>query len=387
MSATAPAGEGIAVHGPYPRRALIDLLNDAAAGTGPRHAGSIATGLAQTIALPAPPTGRHMLARLTLSEYPPDGHWDAPDFATVTPWTCVFEDVTLFGDGGIVLAGGAVVQDTLAHCEPGRQWFADQPDGVSLFSAGAPERLEGRWLSLLGGGHWNFYHWMVDGIGRLAAADAALLARCRGVLVPASPVAVAAETLARSGILRAREVRMVGPQDVFQCDRLVVPWAMAAMFQPHPRLVSWLAALVPPGALGPRRRLYIDRRGASNRVLANEGEVIAALARFGVEAVALEGLGLAEQAALFADAELVVAPHGAGLVNLVFAPRDCRIVELLSDAYANWCFRRLAAAAGLDYDCVIGRAWDGEAGAQVHARPWLVPPTHVQAAVAAALER
>ncbi len=112
---------------------------------------------------------------------------------------------------------------------------------------------------------------------------------------------------------------------------------------------------------------------------------IANLARFGVEPVVLEGRSLGDQAALFADAELVVAPHGAGLTNLVFAPRDCRVVELLSDAYANWCFRYLAAASGFDYDCVLGRALPGDGS--VHNRPWTIATTHVQAAIAAALER
>jgi len=87
--------------------------------------------------------------------------------------------------------------------------------------------------------------------------------------------------------------------------------------------------------LGRRRRLYIDRRGAPNRRLVNETEVIAALARFVVQPVSLDGATLADLAALFADAELVVAPHGAGLANIVFAPHDCRVVELLPDRYAN----------------------------------------------------
>jgi len=348
-----------------------------------RHVRSIPTGTSRRIALPQPPTGHHMLARMALDEHPRGQRWDVADYTTVTPWTCVFEDVALFGDGGIVVADGGLVGDTLVHCEAGRQWFVEEAQGVTLFTAAPPVPLEGTWLSLLGGGHWNYYHWLTDGIGRLAAADAAILAECRGVLVPAHPVSVAHETIARTGIARGREMRRVEPWEAFTCTRLVVPWAMATIYEPHPRLASFLAALVPPAALGSRRRLYIDRRAAPNRVLANEAEVIAGLARFGVTPVALEGRGFAEQAALFADAELVVAPHGAGLANIVFAPRDCGVVELLPDAYANWCFRRLAASCGLAYDCVLGRAAPGDGS--IHTRSWHIAPTHVQAAVAAAL--
>jgi capsular polysaccharide biosynthesis protein len=178
-------------------------------------------------------------------------------------------------------------------------------------------------------------------------------------------------------------VRVVEPWEAFTFSRLVVPWAMATIYEPHPRLASFLSALVPQPPPNLCRRLYIDRRGAANRRLGNEGDVIASLARFGVVPVVLEALSLADQAALFADAELVVAPHGAGLTNIVFAPRDCRIVELLPNAYANWCFRRLAASCGLRYDCVVGMAEVGDAS--IHARRWHVAPTHVQSAVEAAL--
>ncbi len=373
------------VHGPYPRRALIDCLNEGARPGRPGRAHSNVTGSAETIVLPPPPTGRRRLARGGITQFPPEPGWRAPGFTSATPWVCVFEGVTVHGDGGIVLADGAVVQDTLAHCEEARQWFADRPEGLFLFSAAPPAPLAGTWLSLLGGGHWNYYHWMIDGIGRLAAADAATLARCDGVLLPAGPIAIAEETLARAGILRGRMVRRVAPGEDLVVERLVVPWSMSIMFQPHPRLVAWLARLVPePVGQGTPRRIWIDRRAAGNRALSNEAEVIAALATYGVVPVMLEGRSLAEQSRLFASAELIVAPHGAGLANLVFARSGGKIVELLPASYVHWCFRHLAAAARLDYDCVIGESGPG---ANVHARPWTVSPLAVCAAVEAALWR
>jgi len=247
--------------------------------------------------------------------------------------------------------------------------------------------LDGVWLSLLCGSHWNHFHWMIDGIGRLAAADAATLARCTGVLVPAGLSAVAAQSAALSGILRGRQVRMLGPNESVQVRRLEVPWRMADGFWPHPALHRFLAGLVPAAPRNPAfpPRIYIDRRGAANRRLANEDAVIAALAGAGVVPIRLEALSLAAQAALFRQAELVVAPHGAGLANLVFAPPGCAVVELVMDAYQHWAFRRLAALGGLDYDCVPGHTLPGGEEAWVHDRTWTVDPAQVQLAVAASL--
>jgi len=49
------------------------------------------------------------------------------------------------------------------------------------------------------------------------------------------------------------------------------------------------------------------------RRIINEHEVIEALATFGFVAYALEEMSFSEQVRLFSQAEMVVAPHGAGL--------------------------------------------------------------------------
>jgi capsular polysaccharide biosynthesis protein len=59
-------------------------------------------------------------------------------------------------------------------------------------------------------------------------------------------------------------------------------------------------------------------------------------------------LSLDDQLAAFAEAEVVVAPHGAALVNLV-ASRTTTVVELLGESYLNGCYYALAAALGLPY--------------------------------------
>jgi len=54
---------------------------------------------------------------------------------------------------------------------------------------------------------------------------------------------------------------------------------------------------------------------------------------------------------VFRRALLVVGPHGAGLSNLVFAPRGVFVVEVLSRYDSNFCYRRLC------YD--LGQRWHG----------------------------
>ena len=93
----------------------------------------------------------------------------------------------------------------------------------------------------------------------------------------------------------------------------------------------------------PFRKLYVTRRNAKVRRLINEEEVADYLRGRGFEVVALEKRPLREQVQLFAEASLVVAQHGAGLVNLLFS-RDVRVLEVCSDADRQIFFRLLSEA-------------------------------------------
>jgi capsular polysaccharide biosynthesis protein len=49
----------------------------------------------------------------------------------------------------------------------------------------------------------------------------------------------------------------------------------------------------------------------------------------------------------------VVAPHGAGLANIVFCQRGTQVVEFFNRAYVNGCYWRLATVQGLDYRPIV----------------------------------
>ena len=50
---------------------------------------------------------------------------------------------------------------------------------------------------------------------------------------------------------------------------------------------------------------------------------------------------VSDQIHFFQNAELIVAPHGAGLSNIVFANPECRIIEINQSNYFNPCFSAL----------------------------------------------
>ena len=99
--------------------------------------------------------------------------------------------------------------------------------------------------------------------------------------------------------------------------------------------------------------IYISRNRSPRRRIENEEELLPILERYGFERHYLEEMDLPSQAALFAAARMVVAPHGAGLANLVWSREGTTVLELYPEFYHDPSFRILASSCGLDYHYLI----------------------------------
>lgn len=99
-------------------------------------------------------------------------------------------------------------------------------------------------------------------------------------------------------------------------------------------------------------KIYISRRDARKRRVLNEESLVEALDERGFESYSLSDLSFAEQVELFGNADQIVAPHGAGLANLVFAS-DCDVVEMFGTKIRPTFFM-LAKKKGLKYGIVSG---------------------------------
>jgi hypothetical protein len=95
-------------------------------------------------------------------------------------------------------------------------------------------------------------------------------------------------------------------------------------------------------------RVYISR-SHSARSLLHESDLEAWLVDRGFFIAHLEDLPFLEQVALMSHAEFVIAPHGAGLANIVFMPSGGRVIELYSGELISPAFRRIAAQCGHEY--------------------------------------
>ena len=371
--------------GTFYRVASMATLAAQAGTLGLVHVSSLASA---EIAVPPLVYGAPFLERWPVRELPGGPGWQDTAYTSYSPWVFTIPDAIVHATAGIVCVGGCAIQETLAHADPARHGYTLEADGIRIDTPAT--QLPGTHISTLAAGApGNYYHTLIDGLGRLAAVSDPLLTQAAGLLTTpdrSSPAAWLLDRVAeRWGLLRTVAL----DHQSLRVERLVLAGVHDSTFNYHPTLAAWFdtrAALADRGLALPAA-FYIDRRGTAARPLLNETELVEALAPLGIVPVALEHLAPREQIALFRNARLIVAPHGAGLANLVFARPGCRVIELQMNAYCNWCFRRLAALKGLAYDCIPGRAagqWLDLAG-PVHAMRWQVSVPHVLAAVRAVM--
>jgi hypothetical protein len=78
-------------------------------------------------------------------------------------------------------------------------------------------------------------------------------------------------------------------------------------------------------------RVFISRRDAPSRRILNEDEIFDYLKTKGFERYDTGKMSVAEQIALFANADVVIGEHGAGLTNIMFCKTDALIIEIFQN--------------------------------------------------------
>jgi capsular polysaccharide biosynthesis protein len=105
----------------------------------------------------------------------------------------------------------------------------------------------------------------------------------------------------------------------------------------------------------PPPRFYVRRLGKV-RPIVNENDVLALFRKRGWAIIDTEELPLVQQIRLFSSAEMICAPHGAGLTNLLWCPPGCKVLELCASTYLNGVYEGLAESLALRYRYLIFEA-------------------------------
>ncbi|MBD2180980.1 glycosyltransferase family 61 protein [Planktothrix sp. FACHB-1355] len=119
--------------------------------------------------------------------------------------------------------------------------------------------------------------------------------------------------------------------------------------------MNFLSQVFKPEKESKKIRLFIDRSGTAVRKLRNQAQMLEQLSKYNFVTVRLEEKTIQEQVNLFHNAEVIIAPHGAGLSNIAFCQPNTKIIELFSPEYVQTMYRKMAARLQLPWLGVLGK--------------------------------
>lgn len=295
------------------------------------------------------------------------------------PFVATVADAVLLADCGLVVddAGAILLETALGRRDLVDRALLETPRtlAAAALDAGRLTKVDAAHCtepvcSLVDAALGGYSHWLLTAVPRLAGLEhweRATGERAR-LLLPSTPAPWVRGTLELLGYgdrLRTFD----GTPTRF--DTLVVPsvrspeqrrsaYVKAFTFDPSYKLVApgacaWIAERAarnrPDGTSLPRR-LYVSREDADRRQVRNREELRSTLREAGFVSFVPTAHSIAEQAAHFAAADVVVAPHGAALSNLVYA-EDTAVVEVFGvGVKPTYCM--LASSLDLEYAAVVG---------------------------------
>lgn len=277
------------------------------------------------------------------SDKPHDGNLDFPE-----QYVVALPQATIVGNpGNVITSDGYLVCDYVTSGNPllDDHWKLHLKEGgLDVPSLTPQQHIDGTVVVLAGPEIFAFYHWMNDLLPRLEILKRSGIAWDK-IYVSNYSMGWVQQGLAACGIPRDKII--VGTdKTVISADTVLIP-SMPSLI-PHSRptwvcdfLRTHLLTNEPSKAPAQRKKIYIARKTFSarknRRQVVNDKEVMDYLTTQGFEKVYLENYSLTQQAELFNSADIIVAAHGAALINLVHCDptREVTLIEFYHPKHIN----------------------------------------------------
>lgn len=194
----------------------------------------------------------------------------------------------------------------------------------------------------------NFAHWLMDALPRLSLLEGNTERLMLGMKVPSFQQ----QSLSLLGFPEG-SLNVPG-SPLVRCRRLRVYVAAPVSGVPHPSCLAEIRKRLCSGTPQGTRRLYITRQ-ATRRKIMNHDQIQPVLNEFGFETIETEGLHFRDQVRLFSECEAILGVHGAGTMNVLFAPTGARLIEIFNPMVWDHAAHRVASLCGVHHFHCFGR--------------------------------
>lgn len=199
----------------------------------------------------------------------------------------------------------------------------------------------------------NYYHWHLHALPRLQTFKEAGLLDDSLLFLPKKyrNYSFAIPSLEKFGVDARRIIFLPGKSN------LKTKECALALFAPNfPDLVckikSVLTANIKSFFIDFGEKIYISRKKQKLRNIENNSEFLALVEKYGFREICLEDHSYEEQIYIMSKARYVIAPHGAGITNILFMQGNSSLLELASNQTAdkfNHDYYKLASNTDIKY--------------------------------------
>jgi hypothetical protein len=290
----------------------------------------------------------------------PDIHWKfrrVEYHAYPETWVAELKEASIVGPYGHILT-----PERLLLTDGSLQLGSQNPSKHKLFTEYVtfPKKrhLKGLTTVLTGPSYRGYFHWLTDSLPRLQLIESAgySVHDIDNYIIPCGNLPAIDETLDSLEIDVSKRVEATHRANL-TTDTLILPSMPAYSGNPSPESRKFLRDrfLKRADTLQHNfpKRFYVSRK--DTRRVINEPELLNALHKYGIKALFPEKFSFLEQVALFSRADLIIAPHGAALTNLLFAKPGTTVLEFFSPNYVNVCYWSISKLGKLRYSYLLGK--------------------------------
>lgn len=203
----------------------------------------------------------------------------------------------------------------------------------------------------------NYYHWLIETAGNCAAWEGIEETLAADTITYGRLEKFQRDIL--DTVLPERKYDAVLPAypRQYRLQNVLASSHLARDQSAHPKVTAFLRRKfeVRDEPSGRPTKLYLTRGSSTRASMMNEPEVRALLDHYGFKQVDTATLSVAEQRALFANCEMIAAPGGAALSNILFCPVTAKVLVFGSETGSFETFSSLAATVGCKSWLCVGQ--------------------------------
>jgi len=287
------------------------------------------------------------------------------------------DNVTIFGGTDLILARNLVLYDEVNRNEKYNYGIKSKHIINGISNKHITIKIYKGFKNIDCGIHlikdhsFNYFHWLVECLPRLSLISE--LDKNIPLLVDEDIPNQSWEALQLLNF-DDRQIIKVAKNTIYKVKKLYYPSQLSVIHDNFNIPCYYKDAVYSPSAINfvrdsvleaykiiptkkPSRKIYISRKNSDYRQLLNTTEIENMLVSKGFEIIFPEHLSFYAQVQIFSEASIIIGQSGAGMANFIFAPKDCKILIMVSDVPQTnlQVFAALIEPAGWEVQFLFGK--------------------------------